>query len=132
MTYYKAVAELKGKLWSSSVAILPLDWGVEYIPGEWVSGKAPLWIINGDIISLESVIDRYYNRGGLWQLWRIEADNPRKPVAMADPFIHSPLSYGVHLEEFWKHPEDYVEKSFCMWPTDWICDRVKLVERVDQ
>lgn len=118
----------EGRLWSSTAAPrfsprLHRDWWIEYLPGEWVSGRAPLFVRT--MTSLPTNIQGRPDR----QTWSVEAEGVRA-MLVAVGLINN----GRSLQLFWDLGGQVLSgmSSIPTTASTMVADRVRLVERLDR
>lgn len=116
----------EGRLWSWSAAPkfsprLHRDWWVEYLPGEWVSGRAPLFI--REIPLWQTNVQHRPER----QVWAVEAEGVRAVGKVA-----AIISNTRSLRLFWALG-GAVLSGVASTPTTASCriaDRIRLIEQL--
>jgi len=97
--------------------VLPDDWVVEYLPREFVSGPAPLFVqITDPRLDTAYLMPRT-------EVWRVSVINPRHISNLCADYYNAPS-----LEDFWADPEG--SKWSAPSSLNMIADQVRLDERV--
>lgn len=129
--YYKVISVHEHRIYSSSRAILPSELIVHYVVGEFVSSVNPLFVFNkkSQINNTINTINTFHL--GI-ELWSCEVVEARPHPTMCN------ISFRGGKDARWFYDQDHIkrywagsiENSIASPAGTYICDFVKLVERV--
>lgn len=118
MKFYKVVNYYDGKYYS---ALYHAGFRVEYIPGEFVKGKYPLFVYS-DLISASDFSSIHAG-----EVWEVEVKNPRRQEWAAIGYTDYDKFWGqqYNLRTPWWH-----RYTFTTSLSVYVADEVKLVKRI--
>lgn len=118
MKFYKVVHPYNGRYFS---ALYHGEFKVEYIPGEFVKGKYPLFVYS-DLISADDFAAIHDG-----EVWEVEVKNPRRQEWAATIY--------TDYDMFWKEQDEvktpwWYRYAFTTPFSVYVADEVKLVKRI--